>query len=280
MLCRAWATLCGVFTALMATAPALAQYTIPSPNLQIITNQVGNEAFRQSVINPPVEADTLRSSTPDQQVPNASPKHDAAALRFVPNIGLRQHNLVQFVARTREQSPVNADQMARLFASPDIFTLFTTSLAPKALRIDNVADAYVVYWITAWEASRGIFGRDNSPTQVQGVKAQVSRALLSAPNFINSSPAQKQELAEALLIQTALISASADAAANDPAQLHAVGNAVRQAQKPWGWILMLWCWAKPGLCRAANDRENRSGIVRGTRPSRWHTGRCVVATAN
>jgi hypothetical protein len=158
----------------------------------------------------------------------------AALLRFTPNLAVRQRNLAGFVAKTRAQSPESADQMARLFASTDIFAAMAQGLAPKGLRIDNVADAYTVYWITAWEASRGIVGADNSRAQAQGVKAQVSRALLSAPEFTKATTAQKQELAEALLIQTALISASAEAAASDGAQLTVIGNAVREGAKAMG----------------------------------------------
>ncbi len=157
-----------------------------------------------------------------------------AALRFTPNLSARHRNLAGFVAKTRAQSPENADQMEQLFGSTDIFATIAKALAPNGLRVDNVADAYTVYWITAWETSRGIIGSDTSRAQAQAVKAQVSRALLAAPEFTKANSAQKQELAEALLIQTALISASAEAAANDPAQMEALGIAVRQGAKAMG----------------------------------------------
>jgi hypothetical protein len=155
-------------------------------------------------------------------------------LSFVPNLAVRNSNLAGFIAKTRAQSPESADQMQQLFASTDIFRVIEQALAPTGLRVDNIADAYAVYWISAWEASRGIVGSDTSREQAQGVKAQVSRALLATPAITTATPAQKQELAEALLIQTVLISASAEAAAGDPAQLAAVGKAVRQGASAMG----------------------------------------------
>ena len=176
----------------------------------------------------------IRSGLPPRGASNVSTLANPALLRFTPNLATRQRNLAGFIAKTRAQSPENADQMEQMFASTDIFAAFAQGLAPTGLKIDNVADCYAAYWISAWEAANGITGSQTSRAQAQAVKAQVSRALLSTPDFTKSTPAQKQELAEAMLIQTALISASAEAAANDPAQMEAVGVAVRQGAKAMG----------------------------------------------
>jgi hypothetical protein len=123
--------------------------------------------------------------------------------------------------------------LEQFLASTDVFASFAQALAPKGLRIDDVADAYAVYWISAWEAAHGIVGKDTPREQAQAVKAQASRALLSTPSLAGATSAQRQELAEALLIQAALISASAEAAANTT-QLRTVGHAVRQGAKAMG----------------------------------------------
>lgn len=176
-----------------------------------------------------------RSQKSDPSLPPVSATAaNSALLAFTPNLATRQRNLAGFIAKTRAQSPENADQMAQMFASTDIFAAMAKGLAPMGLRVDNVADAYTVYWVTAWEASRGISGTDTPRAQAQAVKAQAAKALLSAPEFANAGAAQKQELAEALLIQAALISASMEGAAGDPAQKKAVGKAVRQGAKAMG----------------------------------------------
>ena len=206
---------------------AIAQfYSVPSPNLQVITNSVANQAFDASVRN-------SANTDEDSSMPILQ-KANPALLRFTPNLAVRKKNLAGFIAKTRAQSPENADQMAQLFGSTDVFAAMAQALKPEGLRIDNVADAYTVYWITAWEASRGIVDSKNDQTKIQAVKAQATRGLLASPEFVNASSAQKQELAEALLIQTALISASTGAAVNDPAQLKAVGNAVRKGAQAMG----------------------------------------------
>ena len=191
------------------SAPVSAQYYgfgFPSPNLNIITNSVGNQAFTQSVIG------NRADDEPDRETGATAP--NSATLRFTPNLVTRKKNIAGFIAKTRVQSPENADQMAQLFSSTDIFSAMSQGIAPMGLRIDNVADSYTVYWINAWEAANGITGSQTSREQAQAVKAQASRALLATPEFTKATPAQKQELAEALLIQAALISASAEAAAS------------------------------------------------------------------
>lgn len=210
--------------ALIWNGPLAAQfYSIPSPNLQIITNSVANQAFAQSVTDPPAK-----------DSPRPAAAANPALLAFTPNLATRKRNIAGFVAKTRAQRSENADQMAQMFASTDIFAAMAKGLAPMGLRVDNVADSYTVYWINAWEAANGITGSQTSREQAQAVKAQASRALLATPEFTKATPAQKQELAEALLIQAALISASAEAAASDPAQMEAVGVAVRTGAKAMG----------------------------------------------
>jgi hypothetical protein len=167
--------------------------------------------------------------------PNApgGPVANAALLRFTPSLAVRKRNLAGFVAKTRAHSPDGAAQLEQFLASTDVFASFAQALAPKGLRIDDVADAYAVYWISAWEAAHGIVGKDTPREQAQAVKAQASRALLSTPSLAGATSAQRQELAEALLIQAALISASAEAGANTT-QLRTVGHAVRQGAKAMG----------------------------------------------
>lgn len=143
-------------------------------------------------------------------------------------------NLANFAAQARSIDRANGDRMARFFASTDILGQMGEALAPYGLRTDNVADAYAVYWISAWEASRGIVGSTETRVRVQAVKAQAAQAITQAPVFATATDAQKQEFADGLLVQAALISAHAEAAASDPAQMRAVSAAVRTGAKRFG----------------------------------------------
>ncbi len=215
-----------VLGSLAFAPPAQAQWAAMNA-IQLDVNMGG---FRDQVLNEP-------TGEPRPSRQGAAPRPastNPALLRFIPNAAARKRNIANFVAKTRAQSPENADQMAQLFASTDVFEAMAQGIAPMGLRIDNVGDTYAVYAINAWEASRGITGTSTSRVQAQAVKAQMSRALLATPSFIQAKPEQKQELAEAMLIQAALISASAGAAAGNPAQMRDLGIAVRQGAKAMG----------------------------------------------
>ncbi len=106
-------------------------------------------------------------------------------------------------------------------------------LAKFGLRTDNLADAYTVYWVEAWQAAHGR-SDEGSRAQAQAVKAQAARALLATPEVARATDAQKQELADALLVQALLIGAAKNQAGGDPAKLRAVGQAVRQGAKASG----------------------------------------------
>lgn len=102
--------------------------------------------------------------------------------------------------------------------------------------MNNVADAYSVCWISAWNASRG---STETPSRVQiaSVKNLIANAISATPAFISANQSQKKEYAEDLLIQSALIEAAIEKAENDPAQLRAIAKAVRKGAKASGFDL-------------------------------------------
>lgn len=81
--------------------------------------------------------------------------------------------------------------------------------------------------MSAWHAS---IGSTDTPSRTQTIKVkqQALQTLLAAPEIAQATNAQKQEFAEALLIQTALIDASMEQSLEKPDQLRAVANAVRK----------------------------------------------------
>jgi hypothetical protein len=209
--------------------PATAQY-------QPLMNPLVRTTIPQVIQCPGCNKARQKASSVTQAVPAPSNAvaANAVSLRFTPNLATRKRNLANFVSKMRAQSPGNAAQMEQMFRSTDIFAVMAQGLAPMGLRVDNVADAYATYWITAWEASRGIGGQPTPRAQAQAVKMQAAKGLLIAPEFARATPIQKQEFAEALLIQAALISASMEGAAGDDAQLEAVGAAVRKGASAMG----------------------------------------------
>ena len=159
---------------------------------------------------------------------------DAASLRFAVSSTRRKANLARFLEKSRAVDPTGAAELAALFASTDLIGLIDQLMRQQyGMRADNLADAYAVWWTSAW---MGAQGRSDDPTQVQmeAVKEQAAEALTSTPQFAHATDATKQEMAEALLIQAALIGASVDAAKGDRKQLDAVGAAVTKGARGMG----------------------------------------------
>jgi len=147
-------------------------------------------------------------------------------LRYVPSKTRRSANLAAFVQKTRAVDPRGA-------AEGDFIERIGALVAPHGLRIDNVADAYTMWWITAWHAARGE-NDDPSPATLTAVRAQAAHAITTTGEIARASDAQKQELAEALWVQSALIDVAMEQAKRDPSRLRAVGDAVRQGAKRMG----------------------------------------------
>ncbi|WP_042442606.1 DUF6683 family protein [Azospirillum sp. B510] len=156
-----------------------------------------------------------------------APPPDVSRLGYTPSKARRTANLAAFVEKTRAVDPAGAADLQRLFAQGDVIERIAALIAPYGLRVDNLADVYALWWITAWQATRGdndTLGRD----MYAAVRAQAARALNAAGGPGKAPDAQKQELAEALLVQTALIEVAVEQAKSDPARMRQVRAAVRK----------------------------------------------------
>ncbi len=158
---------------------------------------------------------------------------DVSGLHYTPDKARRSANLAAFVQKTRAVDSRGAADLQKLFAEGDFIERIGALVAPHGLRIDNVADAYTMWWITAWHAARGE-NDDPSPATLTAVRAQAAHAITATGEIARASDAQKQELAEALWVQSALIDVAMEQAKRDPSRLRAVGDAVRQGAKGMG----------------------------------------------
>ncbi len=156
----------------------------------------------------------------------------ASALAFRSSPSVRSRNFAAFLERTRRADPAGAANLAALLRTDPIAQM-GPALRALGLRTDNVADAYTVWWMNAWQAAHGDLS-DASRAKTQAVRAQAAGALASTPELRGASDAAKQEFAEALLIQAALIGASAETYAKDPAMMRKLGQAVRQGARASG----------------------------------------------
>ncbi len=156
-----------------------------------------------------------------------------AILVYRPSLVARKKNLAQFVEKTRAIDSAGAAQLQQMFAQGDMIEQIGKGLAPYGLRTDNVADAYAAWWVNAWQAWAGV--TDNGTReQAQAVKQQAARALSATPVFASATDPQKQEMAEALLIQAAMIGAVAEQLKTNPAVKPQIKSAMTHAAKAMG----------------------------------------------
>jgi hypothetical protein len=154
-------------------------------------------------------------------------------LSFKPVLSQRKANLANFVSKIRAVDQSGAAELEQLFSSTDIIEAIAQALSPYGLRVDNVADAYTVYWMSSWQASVGKTD-DFQPNEISKVRAQAQLALLNVPEISNATESDKQAFAEALLVQTALIDGAMEQAAGNTEQLRAIAFAVRKGASAAG----------------------------------------------
>lgn len=187
---------------------------------------------------------------------SAAPVVNTRALRYAPSKSRRTANLSRFVEKTRATDPSGAAQLEKLFASGDIIDKIGGALAQQGMRVDNVADAYAVWWINAWQATRGHNNVTSRATN-DAVRDQAARALSASPQLVGAGDAAKQELAESLLIQAAMIDSVVEQSKGNSAQMRQIGAAVNQGAKRMGLDLTTMELTEHGFVPASTGSRAR-----------------------
>lgn len=189
----------------------------------LVTNQIN---ITQSAVGKSKAEVSRRLVAPP--VPREALQRLGGSTRYTPSVADRRRNLARIASKMRASGdPTGADAITSSYPAGDIIQQADRSLRKLGMRTDDVADAYTIWWISAWKASRRDT-TDASPASVRAVRAQTARALLTAPDFRRAGNAQKQEFAEALVIQTALLEAATDKYANDAKMGPMLMRAARQ----------------------------------------------------
>lgn len=176
-----------------------------------------------------------------------------SVLHYTPSLEVRKRDYAQFVEKTRASDPAGADQLQKLFASQDVIDQIGKGVAAYDLHIDNLADAFTLYWVNAWSASRG--RQDTgSKEQAAGVRRQAANAMLASSQLGTLNDAQKQEFAESLLIQGMMLDAAVNAAQSDPAKMAQVKAGARRGAKAIGLDLDLIELTPTGFVRAGSAK--------------------------
>ena len=236
----------------LIVTPAHAQYTGSFDLVQWGSVDAGHEAaIAESV------ADTVSAPPPAVR---SSKSPASKNLGFVASEKRRQQTLQAMVQRVRRSDPAGAAQLEQFLATPDMFGLLDGALAPMGLKTTNLADAFAIWWIAAWNGSRGENDTTDRAT-AQAVKRQAEAALLSTPGIADLTDAQKQELAESYLIQLALIDASIEWGKANPAGMEQVRRAIAQGAKASGMDLSKVTLTEEGFVPASRTTgANDAGV--------------------
>jgi hypothetical protein len=177
------------------------------------------------------QADIGESLT--QETKGAAKPADAPRLGYTPSPAGRRANMARFVSKLRSGDPQGAAALEQLTASTDLIETIGTELVRYGFRVDDVADAYAVWWVAAWQ---GWAGDTTDPTRAQlsAVRAQAARAVSTTPGFAGANETGKQELAESLLVQAALIDAATEQLKTDPTTKPQLRQAMDQAGRSMG----------------------------------------------
>jgi hypothetical protein len=219
----------GALCAFCVVVPSQAQM-IPGLQAMVIEHQFSNMRNGGSTkASKSADPKTTRRVADTARPKSAEPVRSS----YLPSPARRRANLARFVEKSRAVDPQGAAALEQLVASTDLIAAFGRALAPLGLRIDDVADAYTVWWVSAWQAAHGDTGTPSRAT-AQAVRAQAARALAATREFARADDAAKQEYAEALLVQAALIDGMMDVYGSDPTMAPKVAASVRQGARTSG----------------------------------------------
>ncbi|MBW6526298.1 hypothetical protein KZ813_05550 [Sphingomonas sp. RHCKR7] len=143
--------------------------------------------------------------------PAAIAAASTVATRFARDPARFEDNKRKLIAAYRRRSPALGTALEKAFAQ-DLLTLLAPEFRRLAIRPDDVADMTAAYWVTAWEAAHDIVGRQTDPALVQGAARQIAGKL--GPSVARLSDAEKQDLADTMLLQTLVVDARMKAVAS------------------------------------------------------------------
>lgn len=208
----------------------------------LITNQTA--ITQTSIGRSAAEAVQRRTSSPKDVEEAQTAASDVS--RYQVSVVRRKANLARFVQKSRAVDPQGAAALERLVATNDIIAEIGTVLRPLGLRVDDVADAYTVWWINSWDATQGKVSPPDRG-QLQAVRAQAAQAIAATPEFTRADDAAKQEYAEALLVQAALAEGLVEKYGNDPAMARKIAESARQGARASGLDLDAMTLTKDGF---------------------------------
>jgi hypothetical protein len=244
---RAWKSIIVISLLALPVELSAADFAFPSP-LTISTNYVQTSgAFTPDYLD-----DEIRPV----QKPRLVKPLPLATLTFKPSVVRRKQSIEDFLNKVRSISPQSEDILRKQFAESDIFVKLAAAIAPNGLSVNNIADAYAVYWVSIWEASRGLI-RPSNTTELQAVKAQVAEIMRTSPEYAAMTSTDKQAFSESLYLSSMAFSSSLDTLKDDPKQLASYAAEVNRQATAVGFALDAVTLTDKGFVLATVKRAKR-----------------------
>jgi hypothetical protein len=160
----------------------------------------------------------------------AAPLLPAAVTRFKRDPRVSKEVEQIFIDGIRAYDTAAATELQRVFSENDIWAALAPGLEQYQLSPTDAADAMAVYLIGGWQTANGIEA-DPTLAEIAAVRSQMDAVLRAVPDFGKSSDAEKQKMAEGLMLQTMLFEMMTDAVKTDPAATKKVRSDVREGMK-------------------------------------------------
>lgn len=239
----------GFLTALLLSGGTAAQaqiyYPMTTPSIMFPVVMNPCPGGKCPGVSAEVSRGKVKPSAPFRKARPTAPAADGSLI-FAPNVSRRREHLARFV-RNAKNDPAIQEIATK---ADQVFPMLASAMKAKGMDANNVADAYATWWIAAFDAVHGETGT-RSTAVYRAVQKQAVSAILAPPRLKSATPELKQEMAEALLVQTILIDVSIEQAKNDPAKMHAIGTAVAQGALRMGLNLRTMALTEAGFAQTS-----------------------------
>ncbi|MGB3471692.1 MAG: DUF6683 family protein [Erythrobacter sp.] len=195
-------------------------------NMGLLTNTLSSDHVRQKEA-----ARSMNRQIFAPAAPNA-PSATATDFTYRYNRTRTQQNLRTFVDKS-PTAEAKADMEKMIADQPTLMDDLRTGIKPYGLDTHNVADADAFWMINAWLVANK---RDEDPGRgtIAIVKRQVRNAFSATPEFANASDADRQQYAEALLLQGTMLSSAFEQWQRKPEQIDQLADAALKGAEASG----------------------------------------------
>ncbi len=219
----------GGVIALLSGATSQAQDYMPSFSNGNLSADIANTIMNNTLMEAQMGINRERSErvAPSDPVMSArTSRAGAYATTYQASAAVTERVKRQFADFVRSTGGDGAG-IAAAMNDQDFFARWGGHVSQYGLRRGDVADAMTAYWVLNWQIANDVRSVDRS--QVQAVKAQVRQNMTSNTQFGALNNAQKQEMAEALILNFIAQSVAYEDAmrANDATMQRRLQNAAR-----------------------------------------------------